>query len=101
MKLQYLFTKQQILDLSKVKAFAGEKMNVTLIWKFFIGWVENIAGHGENAGFPQGFQKASFPGLLKSGLCGEGLIPPHNFLLFPQCFQKASFPGLLKFGIMW
>ena len=38
---------------------------------------ENIVGKGENAGyqhcllFPQHFQKASFLGALKSGLCGS------------------------------
>ena len=37
-------------------------------------WVENIVGKGENAGyqhfliFPQCFQKAFFPGLLKVGI---------------------------------
>ena len=41
--------------------------------------IEKIVGKGENAGyqhfllFPQCFQKSSFPGLLKSGLCGKEL----------------------------
>ena len=33
-----------------------------------MGWVQNIVGKGENAGY-------------------------QHFLLFPQCFQKATFPG--------
>ena len=47
------------------------------IWKhkLFLGWVENMAGKDENAGF-------------------------QRFPLFPQCFQKASFSGLLKVGIV-
>ena len=43
--------------------------------------VENIVGKRENAGyqhfllFPQCFQKPSFTGRLKSGLCGKELTP--------------------------
>ena len=42
-------------------------------------WAENIVGKGENAGcqhfllFQQCFQKAPFPGSLKSGLYGKEL----------------------------
>ena len=39
------------------------------------GWVENIVGKGENAGY-------------------------QHFLLFPQCFQKLSFQEGLKVGIV-
>ena len=44
-----------------------------------MGWVENIAGKGENAGdqhfllFPHCFQKVSFHCYLKSGLSGKEL----------------------------
>ena len=41
-----------------------------------MGWVENIVGKGEHAGF-------------------------QHFLLFPWCFQNASFAGSLKLGIVW
>ena len=41
-----------------------------------MGWVENIAGKGENAGY-------------------------HHFLLFPQCFQKTSLSWSLKLEIVW
>ena len=41
----------------------------------FLGWVENIMGKGENAGY-------------------------QHFLLFAQCFQKASFSGSLKVGVV-
>ena len=50
-----------------MKAFAGNKIDITEKMKFVFGRVENIVGKGENAGY-------------------------HHFLLFPQCFQKASYP---------
>ena len=45
-------------------------------FKFVLGWVENIAGRGENAGF-------------------------QHFLLFLQSFQKASNTGSLKVMTVW
>ena len=41
-----------------------------------MGWVENIVGKAENAGY-------------------------QHFLLFPQCFPKVSFSGSLKVWILW
>ena len=58
-------TNDKILDSSKLKAFAGDKINVTEKLKFVLGRVENIVGKGENAGF-------------------------QHFLLFPQSFKKTS-----------
>ena len=46
----------KILDWSKLKAFADEKINVTQELKFVSGRKENIVGKGENAGY----QKISF-----------------------------------------
>ena len=63
----------KFLDWSKLEAFADDKIYVTLKQKFFLIWIENIVGKGENACY-------------------------HNFLLFPQCFQKACFSGSLKVG---
>ena len=57
--------KGKILDWSKLKAFADNKINVKENLKFHLGRVENIEGKEENAGYQQ-------------------------FLLFSQCFQKAS-----------
>ena len=54
--------------LSKLKAFADDKINVNGKLKFGLGMVENIR-KGENAGY-------------------------YHFLLFPQCFQKVSFSEL-------
>ena len=65
----------KILDMSKLKAFAGDKIDVTEKLKFVLERVENIVGKGENAGY-------------------------QHFLLFPQCFPKASFSGSLKEGIV-
>ena len=67
----------KILDWSKFKAFADEKISVNKKKrKFGFRWLKNIVGKGENAGY-------------------------EHFLLFLQCFQKASFPGLLKVGTVW
>ena len=66
----------KILDWSKLKALADDKINVTEKLKFVLRRVENMVGKGENAGY-------------------------QHFLLFPQCFQKASFQGSLKVGIVW
>ena len=40
-----------ILDWSKIKAFADNKINVTEKLKHVFGRVENITGKGENAGY--------------------------------------------------
>ena len=40
----YSLPKDKFLDLSKLKAFADDKINVNQKQKFFLGWVENIAG---------------------------------------------------------
>ena len=59
----------KILDWSKFKAFADDKIITTQKLQLALGRVENIVGKGENAGY-------------------------QHFLLFPQCFQKLSFPGV-------
>ena len=66
----------KILDWSRLKKFANDKIKVTLKQEVNLGWVENIAGKGENVG-------------------------DQHFLLFSQCFQKASFSGSLKVEIVW
>ena len=63
--------KDKILDWSKLKAFADDKINVREKLKFLLERVEKIVGKGGNAGY-------------------------QNFLLFPQCFQKDSYTGSLK-----
>ena len=40
----------KFLDWSKFRAFADDKINATQKRMFFLGWVENIVGKGENAG---------------------------------------------------
>ena len=66
----------KITDLTELKAFVDNKLNVTEKLKFVIGTVENIVGKGENAG-------------------------NQHFLLFPQCFQKALFSRSLTFRTEW
>ena len=58
-------TNDRILDWSKLKALADNKVKVTEKLKIILGRIENIVRKGENAG-------------------------NQHFLLFPQCFQKAS-----------
>ena len=66
----------KILDLTKFKAFADDKIILTQKLKFMLEGLENIFGKGENAGY-------------------------QHFLLFQQCFQKLSFPEVLKVRIVW
>ena len=66
----------KMLDLSKLKAFTDDNLNLNKKLKFAMGRVENIVGKGENAGY-------------------------QHFLLFPQCFQKASCLGSFIVGTVW
>ena len=75
--MQLTLPNYKILDWSKLKAFADNKINVTEKLKFNLGRVENIMAKGENGGGNQ------------------------HFLLCPQCFQKAFYTGLLKVVILW
>ena len=68
---------KNILDLSKFKAFADDKINVTRKLKFALVRVENIVGKAENAGylvtsifsFPHNvFKRLLSQGREKSGL---------------------------------
>ena len=61
----------KILDWSKFKAFAENKIYVTENLKIILGRVQNIVGKGENSGY-------------------------QHFLLFQQCFPKGSSTGSLK-----
>ena len=65
-----------IVDCSKLKAHADNKITVSEKLKFVLGREENIVEKGENAGH-------------------------QHFLLFPQCFQKASCTGSLKGIDVW
>ena len=65
----------KILNWSKLKAFADDKISVTEKLKLVLGRVENIVGKGENAGY-------------------------QHFHLFLQRFQKFSFSWLVKVGIV-
>ena len=62
----------KILDWSKLKAFAEDKIKNEIL-KLVSERVENIVGKGENAGY-------------------------QHFLLFPLCIQNASLSGSLKVG---
>ena len=66
----------KILDLSKFKACADDKINVTFKLKFVSRRVENTLGNGKNAGY-------------------------QHFLLFSKCFQKPPPCGYLEARIVW
>ena len=66
----------QLLDWTKLKAFADDKINVAEMMNSLSDKSEDIVEKGENAGF-------------------------QHFLHFPRCFQKPSFSGTLKVGYMW
>ena len=61
----------KILDWSKLKAFADNKINAAKQQAFFVGWIDNIVGKDEKTGY-------------------------QDFLLFQHCYQKAPFLGSLK-----
>ena len=63
-----------ILNVTKFKAFAEDKFNVAKMMISLFDRVENTVGKGENTG------------------C-------QHFLLFPQCFPKPSSLGLLGVGL--
>ena len=70
-----LYENDKTLEVTKLKAFADDKIHVAQMMISVFDRVENIVGKRENAGY-------------------------QHFLLFPQCFRKASFLGLLEFGIL-
>ena len=67
----------KILDMSKWKGFADNSKYDSKIESFFGKGRKHCGEKGEYAGyqhfllFQQCFQKASYLGLLKSGLCGK------------------------------
>ena len=69
------FPNDKFLDVTKLKAFADEKLNVAKISIFLFDKAENTVVKGENAGY-------------------------QHFLLFPQCFPMPSSSGSLKVGIV-
>ena len=66
-----LFTRGTILDQTKLKVFADDKLNVTKVTISVFDRVENIVGKGE-------------------------ITCISSFFFSPQCFQKASFPDPSK-----
>ena len=66
----------KILALSKLKAFADDKLDVVKMMISTFDQLESSVGKGENEGY-------------------------QHFLLFPLCFQKPSSFRLLKVRIEW
>ena len=69
------FPNDKILDWSKLKAFAYNKIEVPTTMIFVFDRLENIVEKGENACY-------------------------QHFLLFPQCFQNAFYSRSLEVGIV-
>ena len=70
-------TNDKILDATKLKAFADDKLNIAKMRISLFDRVANAVGKGKkNAGY-------------------------QHFLLFLHCFPKSSSLGLLKVGIGW
>ena len=63
------FPNDKILDRTKLKAFADDKLNITKMTISSFDKVENTGGKGENAGN----QSCHLKGHQKSGLCGKEL----------------------------
>ena len=61
---------------TKLKAFAADKINIAQMMISVFDRLENIVAKGENAGY-------------------------QHFLLFPNCFQKPPSLGSLKVRIVW
>ena len=74
-QMHLLLPDDEILDLTKLKAFADDKLSAAVMLIDAFDRVENIAGKGENADY-------------------------QHFLHLPQCFQKLPFAGSLEVGIM-
>ena len=66
----------KFLDVTKLKTFADNILDVAKMTVFLFDMAENNVGKGENAGYK-------------------------HFLVFPQCFPKLSSLGSLKVGIVW
>ena len=77
-KLSYLnsLPNNNILDVTKLKAFVDNKLNDAEMMIFLYYRVENTVGKGGNTDY-------------------------QHFLLFPQCFSKLTSLGSLKVGIVW
>ena len=70
-KINLSSTERQILDWSKLKVFADDKIIAIIRLKFGMERVQNILVKGENAG-------------------------NQHFLVFPQCFHNLSFSRVVN-----
>ena len=80
------FPKRQFIVSSKMKEFADDNFKFVLYGKKFSKRVENTVGKGEIARyeqfllFPQGFQKACFPGASKGVIVWEWVTEKSYFI---------------------
>ena len=89
------------MDWFKLKAFAGDNLNMNEKFQFALGRVENIVGKEKH--FPSQalvFMCLTCTNLLKT--LGKGEIArSEQFLLFPLCFQSfmRTFCHFIKFTL--
>ena len=94
----------KILDLTKLKAFADDKTNVTEKLKFVLGRVENMVEKGENAGYQHFllshhvFKRLLIQGRWKSWLFGKELNNFANiFIIWETVWFRWKTIGLFFF----
>ena len=85
--------KRLVQQTRKNQGLFGKGLNVYQKLKFALGRVENIMGHGENAGFQHFllFPKGFFLSEVKSGLGAKELMKKCRFLLV--CTYEACSSG--------
>ena len=98
--------KNKILEITKFKAFAENKINVVHMMISVFNRSQNIVGKGENAGyqyfllFPQCYQKFVFFlwSHSKLRLCGKKLTLYHTILTFFSILKKEAFETTVRKG---
>ena len=84
----------KILDCSKLKAFAGEKINVNHKVKFLLGRIETIVGKGENTRYQHFlFCPLCFLPYLREKSKFEVIL-----FVVCKCFQFGLFQSFFLFG---
>ena len=76
LKFCYPLPQDEIMCVTKFKAFSDEKLNMVKMTTSLRDSIENNVGKGENAGY-------------------------QHFLLFPHCFPQPSSLGSLKAWTEW
>ena len=100
-KSLYPFPHDKILDLTKLKAFTDDKLNVTKMVISVFDRVENIVGKGEIACtiFPQCFKKASFQEASKGVIVWEWVKERNSYVNINMFHIKLEKQGFSKHSV--